>query len=270
MPPIDCLNNLKQPKSLIKRSPKSKIFPIFKNKSAEEFYTKTDSSDDCEFDGLLKHSKNVAFKNEEKSQLICYKDNNKTITIKNDSKLTKYNTFDMKCPSNNENKRGNIIKYKSLDGSEHPRTIVKYFDSQSNVSINAKDFDSDFRRIKYETINTKKSLTKHDIICDTVDAWSKKPLNVGNKNVFSNIRSSIFKGSPPDKEIVRYKPLIFGGTYPIDAPLKSSTKFDEKLIDFEVRNEPKKIVNLGSNHLYRIPKVREYGPAKSFDIDIPI
>lgn len=46
-------------------------------------------------------------------------------------------------------------------------------------------------------------IRRKDVICDTVDAWS-----------YDSAMSNSFE-SP------RYKPLIFGGTYPIDLPLRS-------------------------------------------------
>ncbi|RZC42229.1 uncharacterized protein BDFB_009106, partial [Asbolus verrucosus] len=189
---------------------KTKIYP-FKNRSAEDFITKCDSFDkknssrdssDLEFESnLSRKKKNVFYKNEEKSQLICYKDNTKIIAIKNDSKLTKYNTFDMKF----NDKKGKMVKYKSLDIPE-PTAVVKYYDSQSNVAISAQDFNSDFKLTKFD-----RKKHKHDIITDTVDAWAKK----SSSNVFSNIKNSIFKSNKQTKEVI-YKPLVFGGTFPID------------------------------------------------------
>lgn len=243
---------------------KSKIYP-FRNRSAEEFWsgknssfekrTSSRESSDNEYDSLVKH------KIEEKSKLICHKDSSKIVSIKNSTKLTKYNTFDMKF----NDKRGKMVKYKSLDDSEPKTTVVKYLDTQSNISISAQEFDSDFRRIKFE-----KRKPKHDIICDTVDSWAKK----NNKNMFSNIKSSIFKSNSQDKEIV-YKPLVFGGTYPIDAPLKIPTIITDEPIKIEepLRQTPsvdKSDLNFRNSHLYKVPRVREYGPAKSFDIDVPI
>lgn len=223
---LDSVNDTK-PKTFNK---KTKIYP-FKNRSAEDFISSRDSSD-IEFDPK---KKNIVFKNEEKSQLICYKDNTKIIAIKNDSKLTKYNTFDMKF---NE-KKGKIVKYKSVDA---PEMLVKYYDSDSNVAISAQDFHSDFKL-------TKVKKHKHDIITDTVDCWAKK----ASTNVFSNIKNSIFKSNKPVKEVL-YKPLVFGGTYPIDVPLD---KVEKKLLDSSKKEQ-------------KSQKFREYGPAKTFDIDRPI
>lgn len=246
---------------------KSKIFPT-KNLSAEEFTFVRNSSRDsseCELEASqLNWQKNITVKNEERSQLICYKDNTKIIAIKNDSKFTKYNTFDIKS----HDKTGKLTKYKSLDEPE-TKTLVKYLDKASNVSISADDFNSDFRLLKYD-----QKRPKHDIIVDTVDVWAKK----SSKNMFSNLKKSIFKssGSNAQKEVV-FKPLVFGGTYPIDAPTDA------------VLNPLKKITN--KDHIERISslnssrdhsqrnnkqintnkmKLREYGPAKSFDIDAPI
>ncbi|KAG5880668.1 hypothetical protein JTB14_037567 [Gonioctena quinquepunctata] len=150
-----------------------------------------------------RRQKNVTYKNEEKSQLICYKDNDKVITIKNDSRHTKYNTFDMKS----EDKKGKLVKYKSLDIPD-TKAVVKYLEPNSKVSISAEDFGSNYRVSKFD-----RKRHRHDIITDTVDAWAKK----GSKNsVFTSLKNSLFKGNS-EKEIV-YKPLVFGGTYPIDCP----------------------------------------------------
>ena len=241
---------------------RSKIYP-FKNYSVEEFrYTKEDSFDrtssshdssDCECDALLKQ-KNVAFKNEEKSHLLCYKDDTKLITIKNDVKLTKSNALDVKF---NE-KRGKMIKYKSLDYSE-PKMLVKYLDTHSNISISAQEFDSDFKKIKFD-----RKKDKHDIICDTVDAWSKK----NNKSVFSNIKSSLFKSSHSSGKEIIYKPLVFGGTFPIDAPCSDNSVSRCNLSDDRVNNDNN--LSPRKKNQFKMPKMREYGPARSFDIDLPI
>ncbi|KAJ8927811.1 hypothetical protein NQ314_019693 [Rhamnusium bicolor] len=241
-----------------------KIYP-YKNRSAEDFiYSKQDSLDkksssressDLEIETYIgrRRQKNVSYKNEEKSQLICYKDNTKVITIKNDSKHTRYNTFDMRY----NDKKGKLVKYKSLDIPDASRTVVKYLEPNSKVSISAEDFDSDYKVTKFE-----RKKHRHDIITDTVDAWAKK----SNRNVFSNIKNSLFKsGSNPEKEVV-YKPLIFGGTYPIDCPM-----FETK----STRPEPLKISQDKLNHsqssiLSQSPKIREYGPPRTFDIDQPI
>lgn len=248
-------------------SKKSKIYP-FKNRSAEEFssnrsYTfdkrsSSRESSDYEFDMMHQNrrQKNVAYKNEEKSQLICYKDDNKIIAIKNDSKLTKYNTFDMKY-----SKRGKMTKYKSLDESE-PKTLVKYLDRHSNISISAQDFDSDFKLLKYDN-----KTPKRDIICDTVDAWAKK----GNKGVFSNIKNTLFKSSSTQEKEVVYKPLVFGGTFPIDCPMSGNSPVgkSESFPVNKAKSEPLVNKDVSLSFASKPPKMREYGPAKSFDIDAP-
>lgn len=260
-------------------SKKSKIYP-FRNRSAEEFtnpksysFEKRSSSrdsSDLEYDNCQsRKQKNVSYKNEEKSQLICYKDDNKIITIKNDSKLTKYNTFDMKY-----NKRGKMTKYKSLDESEPKQTLVKYLDKHSNVSISAQDFDSDFKLLKYDNKGPRR-----DIICDTVDAWAKK----GNRGVFSNLKHSLFKHSNAPEKAVVYKPLVFGGTFPIDCPMEGASaratasasttpvesKGKEKFQTQKARSEHNVNRDVNLSFMSKPLKMREYGPAKSFDIDAP-
>lgn len=242
-----------------------KVHP-YKNSSTEDFdYSKQDSFDrksssressDLEFETYIgrRRQKNVSYKNEEKSQLICYKDNTKVITIKNDSKHTRYNTFDMKY----NDKKGKLVKYKSLDIPDVSKTVVKYLEPNSKVSISAEDFDSAYRFTKFD-----RKRHRHDIITDTVDAWAKK----GSRNVFSNIKNSLFKNSTtPDKEIV-YKPLVFGGTYPIDCPMLETDIIKKSE---PVKTEQEKINKSQSSVLSQSPKIREYGPPRTFDIDQPI
>lgn len=52
-------------------------------------------------------------------------------------------------------------------------------------------------------------IRRKDVICDTVDAWS----NDTGRNI---------------SESPKYKPLVFGGTYPIDLPLQNSNRLTEK------------------------------------------
>lgn len=244
---------------------KCKIFPV-KNSSNEFGRNSSRDSSECETD--INWQKNVSYKNEERSQLICYKDNTKIIAIKNDSKFTKYNTFDIKS----REKSGKLMKYKSLDEPE-TKALVKYLDKASNVSISAEDFNSDFRLLKYG-----QRKPKHDIIVDTVDVWAKK----SSKNMFTNIKKSIFKNNTAasQKDVV-FKPLVFGGTYPIDAPT------DAVISQQNIFHKPdRKTVNTPRETFDKIAsgntfekfqksnrnkmKFREYGPAKSFDIDVPI
>lgn len=219
-----------------------------KNRSAEDFKRSSSRDSSSDFDGEFggDHiAKNIFYKNEEKSQLICFKDHKKIIAIKNDSsKFTKYNTFDLKL---NDHRKSKIVKYKSLDSTPEPTTLVKYYDKKSNVSISAQDFHySEFKLPNYE----RKKAPKNDIITNTVDAWAKK-----NSAVFANLKNSIFKNNKPTKEVI-YKPLIFGGTYPIDMPFQKVDKRQQHLQQIPVKREPQKF--------------RQYGPPKTFDIDRPI
>ncbi|KAF2905809.1 hypothetical protein ILUMI_00367, partial [Ignelater luminosus] len=254
---------------------KYKIYP-FKNRSAEEFrvtrsndsFTRKSSSvdsSDCEFDSNYsrRRQKNVAYKSEEKSQLICFKDHTKILAIKNDSKITKYNTFDLKSGD----KRSKMIKYKSLDEPaaktliKYQDTQVRYQDTRSNVSISAQDFDLSFKLTKFD------QKPKHDIITSTVDSWAKR----GTKNMFSNIKNSLFKNNTSDKAVV-FKPLIFGGTFPIDAPM-SAAESDNYPQKRTVGTNNEKYANMKKDYKLLLndpPKVREYGAPKTFDIDRPI
>lgn len=64
-------------------------------------------------------------------------------------------------------------------------------------------------------------VSKRDIINDTVDAWAC------NSNV--NLRRRLYEDRFGR---VRYKPLIFGGTYPIDVPELPDQSFDNKLDNY--------------------------------------
>lgn len=253
-------------KSTSSHNKKHKVYP-YKNRSVEDFdYSKQDSLDrksssressDLEFETYVgkRRQKNVSYKNEEKSQLICYKDNTKIITIKNDSKHTRYNTFDMRY----NDKKGKLVKYKSLDIPDaSTKTVVKYLEPNSKVSISAEDFDSAYKLTKFD-----RKKHRHDIITDTVDAWAKK----GSRNVFSNIKNSLFKNSTTSEKEVVYKPLIFGGTYPIDCPM-IETDSNKKTEPAKIKQ--KKISKSQSSVLSESSKIREYGPPRTFDIDQPI
>lgn len=250
------LETVADPKS--KTGCKSKIYPKsfnfnegYRSSLSSSFEKRSSSreSSDLEFDPVLPRdpSTKAEYKNEEKSQLIYYKDNAKIVAIKNDSRLTKYNTFDIKV---NE-RRGQILKHKSLDETGS-KTLVKYQEPLGKISISSQNFDSDFRRSKAD-----RKAKRHDIITDTVDAWAKK----SSKNVFSNLKNSIFKSGASENKVV-FKPLIFGGTFPIDMPeLKT-----EKAVQLE--REAKKSSSKGNGG--QASMIREYGPPKTFSIDQPI
>lgn len=243
-------------------SKKYKIYP-FKNRSAEEFRKKSSSIDssDCEVDvGYYhKHKKHETTKNEEKSQLLYYKDNKKYFKYNKESKVTKYSTFDLKS-----DEKRKIIKYQSLDESiiqtKYQDTQVRYKDTRSNVSLSAQEFDVNFKLSK---VNKK---PKRDLITSTVDSWAKR----GTKNMFSNIKNSLFKHSS-DKAVI-FKPLIFGGTFPIDLPM-STSESDKRNLERYRGGGGGDENRVKDNHkllLADLPQIREYGAPKTFDIDRPI
>jgi hypothetical protein len=60
---------------------------------------------------------------------------------------------------------------------------------------------------------------KSDVICDTVDAWS----NSRSGKLFLNLKQSLFGHMNRTERMLLIggsKPLVFGGTYPIDVPLE--------------------------------------------------
>lgn len=227
-------------------------FGFFSRQESLDKKSSSRESSDMEVESYIgkRRQKNVSYKNEEKSTLICYKDNNKVITMKNDSKLTKYNTFDMKCTDKHR-----LVKYKSLDIPNNAKTIVKYIEPENKLSISAEDFRTDYKPSK---IDRRKH--RHDIITDTVDAWAKK----SGKNVFMNLKNSLFSSSTDKNKGIVYKPLIFGGTYPIDCPTLSSKNMKRSVSDTTKLNSE---ISLKQPN---ISKLREYGPPRTFNIDQPI
>lgn len=229
-------------------------YGFFSRQESVEKRNSSRESSDMEIETYIgkRRQRNVSYKNEEKSQLICYKDNKKVITVKNDSKLTKYNTFDMKCSDKNR-----LVKYKSLDIPSSAKTIVKYIEPHTKLSISAEDFRAEHKPSKFD-----RRKHRQDIITDTVDAWAKK--SGRNKNVLMNLKNSLFCNSTEKEKEIVYKPLIFGGTYPIDCPTlstktsKSTTNTEEKKSSSQVKKQA------------NILKLREYGPPRTFNIDQPI
>lgn len=169
-------------------------------------------------------SKHVSYNNREKSQIICYRDKDKIIAIKNDSTMTKFNSVER------------IERIKKYDKDDNKR------DARDTIDFNS------LRLSKYNNYKPK-SKSKHDIISDTVDAWAKNH----PKSMFSNWKDSLFGGHHQVAERVTYKPLIFGGTYPIDAPtdLDQLETFDATKAKTTERPQSHRI-------------------SKTFDIDRPI
>lgn len=120
-------------------------------------------------------------------------------------------------------KNNSLVKYDSVE-----KNIVEY--KHTNFSLKAKKIIDDLTLNK---LIKSPLVRKHDIINDTVDAWAKK---TGSE--ISNL--SMYE----DQVSLRYKPLIFGGTYPIDVPTGMPNKC----------NTPRNI---------------EYNEVKTFDIDRP-
>lgn len=77
------------------------------------------------------------------------------------------------------------------------------------------------------------SRKKSDIICDTVDAWSSSC----SGKLFLNLKQSLFGHMNRTESMLLVggsKPLVFGGTYPIDMPLEGNVKKTVGEIDEEV------------------------------------
>lgn len=185
-------------------------------------------SSDSEAEVVFRRKKNAKSVSEEKLLLL----KNDSVKLANEN----YNTFEVKY-----DRKGKLMKFKSLDIPEFKSTTVKYIDHKSKVSISAEDFNMKAKSA--------------DILPGAVDVWSRKH----SKGVFNNIKNSFFHKNEKVSEKVIYKPLVFGGTYPIDVPIGP-----------RVRNNSENSHFNGKAITYSTPKLREYGPARTFDIDQPI
>ena len=67
-------------------------------------------------------------------------------------------------------------------------------------------------------------IRRKDVICDTVDAWSRQGNNLDHP-ISSSITALNYLSDRP-----RYRPLIFGGTYPIDAPVNNAAGSSHKIV----------------------------------------
>lgn len=212
-------------------------------KITKEFLNETysDSESDDEF-----KSKKLEYKNEENSQIICYRDKDKIIAIKNDSTTTKFNSV-------GRIRSKELVQFKQDTTSDE---IVKYRELETNFSVDAKDVDYAFKLSKYER---KTPLRKHDIISNTVDAWAKS----NSKSMFTNIRDSIFGGGPNK---VTYKPLVFGGTYPIDVPTNIGILSTKRYVSDQCMSSCSETESGDEHSILEKPKSNP----KTFNIDRPL
>lgn len=91
-----------------------------------------------------------------------------------------------------------VVMYNSVKFQN--KEIVEY--SRTNFSLAKNVVDN----ITLDKLIKSPLIRKHDIINDTVDVWAEKSIcSYDDVNIVS-------------KQNVSYKPLIFGGTYPIDEP----------------------------------------------------
>lgn len=93
------------------------------------------------------------------------------------------------------------LKFESLIPSDLPSKAKE----RKNVVSSCNDAQTLKQYCNFEekkVMRVAPHIRRKDVICDTVDAWS-------NDNAGQNISESF-----------RYKPLVFGGTYPIDLPLR--------------------------------------------------
>ncbi|XP_076549436.1 uncharacterized protein LOC143308255 [Osmia lignaria lignaria] len=91
-------------------------------------------------------------------------------------------------------------------------SISKFDSSSKNETLTVSENETQTLR-QYCSFEDKKMrrvaphIRRKDVVCDTVDVWSHS-----NSSKYST-------------ELRRYKPLIFGGTYPIDLPVSFKTDF---------------------------------------------
>lgn len=94
--------------------------------------------------------------------------------------------------------KSSVVMYNSVKYQN--KEIVEY--SHTNFSLAKNVVDN----ITLDKLIKRPLIRKHDIINDTVDVWAEKSIcSYDDVNIVS-------------KQNVSYKPLIFGGTYPIDEP----------------------------------------------------
>lgn len=102
--------------------------------------------------------------------------------------------------------------------SNEENKIVEY--RHTNFSLKAKKIIDD---LTVNKLIKNPLVSKRDIINDTVDAWAKTSRNTHFKHRLYQDRYGR----------VRYKPLIFGGTYPIDVP-ELPNNFDTHVKTFDI------------------------------------
>lgn len=217
-------------KTVVKSSKKSPSHQNIVRSNSTDYQANSDS----DLDHSVVKSNKILYKNAAKSQIICYRDREKIIAIKNASSMTNYNVntierIRIKNDNNVTTSGDQIVKYKNLNEADY-------------AVEDAKDIDFSIKHLQ----KPKPLFHKPDVISNTVDSWSSKN---GSKNMFCNFKDSLFRSNAGSK--IKYKPLIFGGTYPIDAPMN--------LEEF--------------NRLKKLDKSRESRPkivTKTFDIDRPL
>lgn len=115
-----------------------------------------------------------------------------------------------------------IVKY-NYDSDEGNK-IVEY--RHTNFSLKAKKIIDD---LTVNKLIRNPLVSRRDIINDTVDAWARTT-NSGS------LRKRLYEDRYGR---VRYKPLIFGGTYPIDVPelpnvMNDLNNFDNDVKTFDI------------------------------------
>lgn len=110
-----------------------------------------------------------------------------------------------------------------LPVNEKPSSVT----SKNNDQILKQYYNFDEKKV----VRVAPHIRRKDVICDTVDAWS----NDNDRQITA--------------ELSRYKPLIFGGTYPIDVPIR------DRVVGNMIQNR----TNIVGKFI-----------SKTFDIDVPI
>ncbi|XP_025160714.1 uncharacterized protein LOC105190139 isoform X1 [Harpegnathos saltator] len=94
------------------------------------------------------------------------------------------------------------LKLESLIAPEPAKMAKKMRDVSSDDDANAQTLKQYCNFEERKVMRVAPHIHRKDVICDTVDAWSY------DNSMFNTSESA-----------ARYKPVIFGGTYPIDLPL---------------------------------------------------
>lgn len=147
--------------------------------------------------------------------------NNHAIEEEYNNKLLRSEHFKVKNKKDmlSLKEKSSVVMYNSVKFKN--KEIVEY--SRTNFSLAENVVDN----LTLDKLIKSPLMRKHDIINDTVDVWAEKSIcSYDDVNIIR-------------RHNVSYKPLIFGGTYPIDEPTGLQIRKSDKSLHTENINENK-------------------------------